>query len=240
VVAIYSTFLQRAYDQMLHDVCLEGHPVVFAMDRGGIVGEDGPTHHGLFDLTYLRSLPKMVVMAPKDENELRHMLRTALEHPGPIAVRYPRGYGLGVPLDDETRPLPIGKGEVLTSGNDVAILAVGATVTEALKAAKQLEDENISAIVVNSRFVKPLDTDLITRLAREITHILTVEENVLEGGFGSAVLECLAEANVTSCHIARLGIANTFVEHGSQKILRANYGVDAAAIVKAVKGMLNK
>jgi 1-deoxy-D-xylulose-5-phosphate synthase len=225
---------------MLHDVCLEAHPVVFAMDRGGIVGEDGPTHHGLFDLSYLRALPKMVVMAPKDENELRHMLRTALEHPGPIAVRYPRGYGLGVPLDDDTHPIPIGKGEVLTSGNDVAILAVGATVSEALKAAKQLEDENISATVVNSRFVKPLDTDLIARLGREMTSVLTVEENVLEGGFGSAVLECLAEANVTSCRIARLGIPDTFVEHGSQKILRANYGVDAAAIVKAVKEMVGE
>jgi 1-deoxy-D-xylulose-5-phosphate synthase len=240
VVAIYSTFLQRAYDQMLHDVCLEAHPVVFAMDRGGIVGEDGPTHHGLFDLSYLRSLPKMVVMAPKDENELRHMLRTALEHHGPIAVRYPRGYGLGVPLDDKMQPLPIGKGEILTSGNDVAILAVGATVSQALKAATQLEDENISVTVVNSRFVKPVDTDLITRLAREMSSILTVEENVLEGGFGSAVLECLAEANVTSCRIVRLGIPNTFVEHGSQKILRANYGVDATAIVKAVKEMLGK
>lgn len=240
VVAIYSTFLQRAYDQMLHDVCLEAHPVVFAMDRGGIVGEDGPTHHGLFDLSYLRSLPKMVVMAPKDENELRHMLRTAIEYPGPIAVRYPRGYGLGVHLDDETHPLPIGKAEVLTTGNDVAILAIGATVTEAVKAAKQLEAENISPTVVNSRFVKPLDTALITRLAKEMTFMLTVEENILEGGFGSAVLECLAAAGVTSCRIVRLGVPDTFVEHGSQKILRANYGVDAAAIVNAVKDMFDK
>jgi 1-deoxy-D-xylulose-5-phosphate synthase len=238
VVAIYSTFLQRAYDQLLHDVCLEGHPVVFAMDRGGIVGEDGPTHHGLFDLSYLRSLPKMVVMAPKDENELRHMLRTAIEHSGPIAVRYPRGYGLGVNLDDETQQLPIGKGEILTKGNDVAILAVGATVNEAIQAGKQLEAENISATVVNSRFVKPLDTDLISQLAREMSSILTVEENVLAGGFGSAILECLAAAGVTSCRIRRLGIPDTFVEHGSQKILRASYGVDAPAIVKAVKDMI--
>jgi 1-deoxy-D-xylulose-5-phosphate synthase len=240
VVAIYSTFLQRAYDQLLHDVCLEGHPVVFAMDRGGIVGEDGPTHHGLFDLSYLRTLPKMVIMAPKDENELRHMLRTALEHPGPIAMRYPRGYGFGVDLDDEIRSLPIGKGEILTTGNDVAILAVGATVGEALKAHKQLEAENISATVVNSRFVKPLDSDLIIRLAKDMTSILTVEENVLEGGFGSAVLECLAAAAVTSCRVLRLGIPDTFVEHGSQKILRAKYGLDAAAIVKAVKEMVDK
>jgi len=164
VVAIYSTFLQRAYDQILHDVCLEGHPVVFAMDRGGIVGEDGPTHHGLFDFSYLRSLPNMVVMAPKDENELRHMMGTAVQHSGPIAFRYPRGYGAGVPIDDEIRTLPIGKGEVLTKGNDVVILAIGVTVASALEAAKQLEDESISATVVNCRFVKPLDDALITRL----------------------------------------------------------------------------
>jgi 1-deoxy-D-xylulose-5-phosphate synthase len=238
VVAIYSTFLQRAYDQVLHDVCLEAHPVVFALDRGGIVGEDGPTHHGLFDLSYLRSLPNMVVMAPKDENELRHMLRTALEHSGPIAVRYPRGYGLGIPMDDETHTLPMGKGEVLTTGTDVAILAVGATVREAVEANKQLEAENISVTIVNSRFVKPLDTELITRLAREIPRIITVEENVLQGGFGSAVLECLADAGVTSCRVVRLGIPDKFVEHGSQKILRSNYGIDAPAIVKAVKDML--
>lgn len=238
VVAIYSTFLQRAYDQVLHDVCLEAHPVVFALDRGGIVGEDGPTHHGLFDLSYLRSLPNMVVMAPKDENELRHMLRTALEHSGPIAVRYPRGYGLGIPMDDEIHTLPMGKGEVLTTGTDVAILAVGATVREAVEANKQLEAENISVTIVNSRFVKPLDTELITRLAREIPRIITVEENVLQGGFGSAVLECLADAGVTSCRVVRLGIPDKFIEHGSQKILRSNYGIDAPAIVKAVKDML--
>ena len=179
VVAIYSTFLQRAYDQILHDVCLEGHPVVFAMDRGGIVGEDGPTHHGLFDLSYLRSLPNMVIMAPKDENELRHMLGTAVQHSGPIAFRYPRGDGAGVPIDDEIRTLPIGKGEVLTKGNDVVILAIGVTVALALEAAKQLEDESISATVVNCRFVKPLDDALITGLARQIPNIVTVEENVL-------------------------------------------------------------
>jgi len=238
VVAIYSTFLQRAYDQILHDVCLEAHPVVFALDRGGIVGEDGPTHHGLFDLSYLRSLPNMVVMAPKDENELRHMLRTALEHSGPIAVRYPRGYGLGIPLDDETHTLPMGKGEVLTTGTDVAILAVGATVREVVEANKQLEADNISATVVNSRFVKPLDTELIIRLAKEIPRIITVEENVMQGGFGSAVLECLADAGVTSCRVVRLGIRDKFVEHGSQKILRSNYGIDAPAIVKAVRDMV--
>jgi len=238
VVAIYSTFLQRAYDQILHDVCLEQHPVVFAIDRGGIVGEDGPTHHGLFDFSYLRSLPNMVVMAPKDENELRHMLMTALDHPGPIAFRYPRGYGTGIFTDNKIHTLPVGKGEVLTTGGDVLILAVGVTVTAALEARKQLEDQNISATVVNSRFVKPLDAELITRLAREIPFILTVEENVLQGGFGSAVLECLADARITSSPVVRLGISDTFVQHGSQQVLRSKYGIDTPAIVKAVRDML--
>ncbi|MBW1739543.1 MAG: 1-deoxy-D-xylulose-5-phosphate synthase [Deltaproteobacteria bacterium] len=238
VVAIYSTFLQRAYDQILHDVCLEKHPVVFAMDRGGIVGEDGPTHHGLFDFSYLRNLPNMVVMAPKDENELRHMLMTALEHPGPIAFRYPRGCGTGVSLDNEIHTLPIGKGEVLTTGADVLIVAIGVTVIAALEAQKQLKEQNISATVINSRFVKPLDAELITRFAKEIPYILTVEENVLHGGFGSAVLECLADAGVTARRVVRLGIPDAFVEHGSQEILRSKYGVDAPAIVKAVKDMV--
>ena len=238
VVAIYSTFLQRAYDQILHDVCLEAHPVVFAMDRGGIVGEDGPTHHGLFDLSYLRNLPNMVVMAPKDENELRHMLGTAVNHPGPIAFRYPRGCGVGVPLDDEIQALPIGKGEVLTMGADVAILAVGVTVTPALEAAKQLKDESISATVVNCRFVKPLDVELITRLATEIPFMVTVEENVLPGGFGSAVVECLMDAGIIDSRVVRLGIPDTYVEHGSQKTLRSKYGIDTSGIVKAVRDMV--
>jgi 1-deoxy-D-xylulose-5-phosphate synthase len=239
VVAIYSTFLQRAYDQILHDVCLEAHPVVFALDRGGIVGEDGPTHHGLFDLSYLRGLPNMTVMAPKDENELRQMLLTAIEHHGPIALRYPRGCGVGAPMEDKIHTLPIGKGEVLTHGTDVVILAIGTTVTTALEAAKQLEDENISVTVVNSRFVKPLDNELIVQLATEIPFILTVEENVLHGGFGSAVLECLADGGITDTRVLRLGIPDTFVEHGSQKVLRSKYGVDAAAIVSAVRDMVH-
>ncbi|NVL91126.1 MAG: 1-deoxy-D-xylulose-5-phosphate synthase [Desulfobacterales bacterium] len=239
VVAIYSTFLQRAYDQIVHDVCLEGHPVVFALDRGGIVGEDGSTHHGLFDFSYLRSFPNIVVMAPRNENELRHMMMTAIDHPGPVALRYPRGCGTGVSIDDEIRTLPMGKGEALTTGNDVLILAVGVTVKAAIEAGKQLKDQNISATVVNSRFVKPLDAALITRLAKEIPCILTVEENVLQGGFGSAVLECLADAGITADLVVRLGISDTFVEHGSQQVLRSKHGVDAPAIVKAVKDMVN-
>ena len=238
VVAIYSTFLQRAYDQILHDVCLEQHPVVFAIDRGGIVGEDGPTHHGLFDFSYLRHIPNMVVMAPKDENELRQMLMTALDHPGPVAFRYPRGFGTGVSIDHEIHTLPIGKGEVLTKGADVLILAIGGTVTPALEARKQLEDEDISATVVNSRFVKPLDIELITRLASDIPFILTVEENALQGGFGSAVIECLADACTPTTRVVRLGIPDAFVEHGSQEILRSKYGIDTPAIVKAVRDIV--
>ena len=240
VVAIYSTFLQRAYDQILHDVCLEAHPVVFAMDRGGIVGEDGPTHHGLFDLTYLRSLPNMVVMAPKDENELRRMLKTAVQHPGPIALRYPRGCGVGVPIEDEIALLPIGQAEVLTTGNDAVILAIGATVKPALEAAKVLKNENITVTVVNCRFVKPLDTALITQLAADISYILTVEENVLQGGFGSAVLECLADAHIRPKGLVRLGIADTFVEHGSQQVLRSKYGIDSATIVERLRQMVRQ
>ncbi len=238
VVAVYSTFLQRAYDQILHDVCLEQHPVVFAIDRGGIVGEDGPTHHGLFDFSYLRHIPNMVVMAPKDENELRQMLMTALDHPGPVAFRYPRGFGTGVSIDHEIHTLPIGKGEVLTKGADVLILAIGGTVTPALEARKQLEDEDISATVVNSRFVKPLDIELITRLASDIPFILTVEENALQGGFGSAVIECLADACTPTTRVVRLGIPDAFVEHGSQEILRSKYGIDTPAIVKAVRDIV--
>ena len=234
VVAIYSTFLQRAYDQILHDVCLEALPVIFAMDRGGIVGEDGPTHHGLFDLSFLRSLPNMTVMAPMDERELRHMLKTALDHSGPIAFRYPRGCGVGVPLEDEVRPLSMGKAEVLTTGGDVAILAIGITVTAALEAKRELEEAGISVTVVNSRFVKPLDKELICSLAKKMPLLVTVEENVLQGGFGAAVLECLSDEGVTGTPVLRLGIGDTFVEHGAQQILRGKYGIDGPGIAKAV------
>jgi 1-deoxy-D-xylulose-5-phosphate synthase len=238
VVAIYSTFLQRAYDQIIHDVCLESHPVVFALDRGGIVGEDGPTHHGLFDFSYLRSFPNMVVMAPKDENELQHMLKTSLEYSGPIAFRYPRGCGLGVPMDNEPRTLPIGKAEILTEGTDVVLFAIGATVVPAVEAAKCLEKKGISCTVVNSRFVKPIDKELVISLVRRIPMAVTIEENVIDGGFGSAVFECLADHGMTPKHLLRIGIRDTFVEHGSQQILRAKYGLDADGIEKAVEAMV--
>ncbi len=237
VVAIYSTFLQRAYDQILHDVCIESLPVVFAIDRGGIVGEDGTTHQGLFDFSFLRSIPNMVVMAPKDENELCAMLKTAINHPGPIALRYPRGKGSGVSIDPEWPLIPIGKGEILRNGDDVLIIAIGRTVVEALKAYEMLLEEGISATIFNSRFVKPLDTETICSLAKRIQHIITVEENVLQGGFGSAVLECLNDNSVTGYKLKRLGIPDTFVEHGPQSLLKSKYGVDAMAIVEACRKM---
>jgi 1-deoxy-D-xylulose-5-phosphate synthase len=237
VVAIYSTFLQRAYDQILHDVCLESLPVVFALDRGGIVGEDGATHHGLFDLSYLRSLPNMVIMAPKDENELRSMLYTAISHNGPVAVRYPRGIGVGVDLDKDFNLLPIGRAEVLTQGSDVLILAIGRSVCDALEAEARLRKKGIFATVVNSRFVKPLDVALFSELAVKIPRIVTVEENMRQGGFGSAILECLSDEDIT-IHIKRIGIEDTFVEHGPQNLLRQKYHIDSTAIVKAAEKLV--
>ncbi|MEW5910351.1 MAG: 1-deoxy-D-xylulose-5-phosphate synthase [Thermodesulfobacteriota bacterium] len=239
VVAIYSTFLQRAYDQILHDICLEALPVVFAIDRGGIVGEDGSTHHGLFDLSYLRSLPNMVVMAPKDENELCRMLATSIEYNGPIAFRYPRGTGVGVKIDPLHPAIPIGKGEVLKEGKDLLILAVGRAVQDALQAWDELEKEKIHATVVNARFIKPLDKELIHSLAGKIGKIITVEENVLAGGFGSAVLESLSDAKISGVRVDRIGIPDTFVEHGSQQVLRARYGIDAQAIIRSAKQMIH-
>jgi 1-deoxy-D-xylulose-5-phosphate synthase len=238
VVAIYSTFLQRAYDQILHDVCLEALPVVFAVDRGGIVGEDGATHNGVFDLSYLRSLPNMVLMAPKDENELVRMLTTSLAHKGPVAVRYPRGDVEGVKTEKRDFPLPIGKGEVLQRGSDVLILAIGRSVNDALIAHAMLAEQGISATVVNCRFVKPLDVDLIGALAREIPRIITVEENVRQGGFGSAVMECLCDQRTTGFHMECIGIPDIFVEHGPQKMLRSKYGIDALSIVNAAKRLM--
>ena len=238
VTAIYSTFLQRAYDQVFHDVCLQNLPVVFALDRGGVVGDDGPTHHGVFDLSYLRHLPGMTLMAPKDENELRHMLKTAVSHDGPIALRYPRGAGYGIPLDQELREIPIGTGETLAEGDDVAIIAIGITVLPALEAARTLAEKGIRATVINARFVKPLDRDLILRAARRTGCIITAEENALPGGFGSAVLELLADEGMTGVRVKRLGIPDRFVEQGPQQQLRADLGIDAAGIAAATEAFL--
>jgi len=241
VVAIYSTFLQRAFDQIIHDVCIENLPVVFALDRGGIVGEDGPTHHGLFDISFLRSIPNMVVMAPKDENELRRMLATAVAHNGPIALRYPRGQAVGVDLDESIERISIGSAEVLERGDDVLILAIGSMVSEAQCAVEQLaENHDIQATVVNARFVKPLDRDLILPLVRDIGRVITVEENVVQGGFGSAILELLNDNGVCNVDVRRLGIDDAFVEHGPQRALRSRYQVDAAAIVETARAMKEK
>ncbi|MDM8539004.1 1-deoxy-D-xylulose-5-phosphate synthase, partial [Desulfobacterales bacterium HSG17] len=238
VVAIYSTFLQRAYDQILHDVCIESLPVVFAVDRGGIVGEDGATHHGLFDLSFLRNLPNMVVMAPKDENELRRMMVTALNHKGPVAFRYPRGKGEGVEIEKNITPVTVGKGEILKDGNDVLILAIGSSVPEALEAHSLLKESKIEATIVNCRFVKPLDNDLIRSLVKKIPKVITVEENVLQGGFGSAVLESLNDAGISGFKLHRVGIEDSFVEHGPQKLLRSKYNVDSQAIFQAAQKII--
>ncbi len=233
VVAIYSTFLQRAFDQILHDVCIDAHPVVFAIDRGGIVGEDGPTHHGLFDFSYLRCMPNMTIMAPKDENELARMLVTAVQHDGPIALRYSRDLGVGVQLDENPEPLEIGKAQVINQGDDLLIIAIGNSVAEAIKANTCLKEQGIFATIINARFVKPLDSDLIVELSIKIKKIIIVEEHVLDGGFGSAVLEMLADKGVTGFFLKRIGIKNIFVEHGPQNILRKDYEIDSDAIVTA-------
>jgi 1-deoxy-D-xylulose-5-phosphate synthase len=240
VATIYSTFLQRAYDQVLHDICIQKLPVVFALDRAGIVGEDGETHQGLFDLSYLRHLPNLVLMAPKDENELRDMLFTAVEHPGPVALRYPRGRGVGVAFSSTLNKVPVGKAEVLQEGEDLLILALGASVAPSLEAAKELAKQGFSATVVNARFVKPLDETLILTLAAKHGRVLTVEENVVAGGFGSAVLELLADKGLFGVAVTRLGIPDIFVEHGTQAILRQKYGLDAAGILKSALAVLEQ
>ena len=235
VVAIYSTFMQRAYDQVLHDVCLQKLPVVLALDRGGIVGDDGATHNGLFDFSYLRAIPNIVVMAPRDENELQHMLKTAVTCGGPASVRYPRGKGMGVPLDETLKALEIGKAEILLEGGDVAIFAIGYTVEPSLNAAKRLREEGIDATVVNCRFVKPLDKELLSRVASATGKVLTVEENVLAGGFGSAVLEMLEAKGLSGIEVKRLGIHDEFVEHASQAELRHRYGIDEDGILESAR-----
>ena len=238
VVAIYSTFLQRAYDQIFQDVCLQNNSVVFAVDRAGIVGEDGPTHQGLFDLSFLRQLPNLIVMAPKDGNELRSMLSMALKLDGPAAIRYPRGKVEGVEIDSGMNPIVLGKAEILREGHDLALFSIGNRVLPSLSAATLLAEKGIHATVVNSRFVKPLDEELICGLARKIRKIVTVEENVLAGGFGSAVLEILEKHNIKGNSIKRIGIPDKFVEHGPQNLLRKKYGLDDIGIFKVVLSFL--
>ncbi|MCG8401953.1 MAG: 1-deoxy-D-xylulose-5-phosphate synthase [Firmicutes bacterium] len=238
VVAIYSTFLQRAYDQVLHDVCLQNLPVVFAIDRAGLVGDDGPTHHGLFDFAYLRTVPNMTLMAPKDEDELRGMLITALRHQGPCAVRYPRGAGRGVPLDREPPVIPVGRAEVLSEGRDITFIAAGNCVSLAERAAQTLASAAIGASVINARFIKPLDAECILHYGRLTGKVITVEEHVLPGGFGSAIFELFNEHNAGSIELARLGVPDCFVEHGSREQLRAKYGLTVEHLVNRALKML--
>jgi len=241
VFAVYSTFLQRAYDQVFHDVCLQNLPVTFALDRGGVVGSDGPTHHGAFDLSYLRHLPNMTLMAPKDENELQHMLATAIALGGPAALRYPRGNGYGVPLDQTLATLPVGRAEVLREGGDGVLLALGTMVRPALEAAEQLKKEHgLGLAVVNARFVKPLDETLILELARTHGRIVTLEENALQGGFGTAVLELLEQHDLTGVPVLRLGYPDRYIPQGEQHELRAMLGLDTTGIASSVHGFISQ
>jgi 1-deoxy-D-xylulose-5-phosphate synthase len=240
VVAIYSTFLQRGYDQILHDVCLQNLHVVFALDRGGLVGADGPTHHGVFDFAYMRSIPNIAIMAPKDENELQHMLKTAVEHNGPISLRYPRGEGWGIPMDAQMRTLEIGKAELLRDGTDVVICGVGHTVTYALKAAQDLGALGIDAAVVNARFVKPLDRELLRQLLERIPNLITVEDHAIAGGFGSAILEFISEEGISHVRVKRLGVPDRFVPHGTQDELRKICGFDKDGITQATLQMVRR
>jgi 1-deoxy-D-xylulose-5-phosphate synthase len=232
IVAIYSTFLQRAFDQVLHDVCLPDLPVVFALDRSGIVGEDGKTHQGIFDLSYLNLMPNMIVSAPKDADELQHLLYTALKAKHPMAIRYPRGRGIDVPLASELHQLPIGKAEIMRQGADTIIIGIGSTVIPSLEAAEHLALRGIDAMVINARFAKPLDTGLILDVANRIKKMVIVEENVLSGGFGSAVLELLGKAAASEVKVKQLGIPDEFVTHGKQDLLRSLYHLDGAGIAK--------
>ena len=233
-VSIYSTFLQRAFDQVVHDICLQNLPVTIIADRAGIVGEDGKTHHGAFDISYLRCLPNAVLAAPMDENELQQLVYTAYRHQGPFAIRIARGAAVGTPLDDELQELPIGKGRVVREGGDVVIFALGKAVSAALQAAEQLEESGVSCGVVNPIFVKPLDVELLLGEVRRTRRVVTVEENVLAGGFGSAVLEALAEAGLEYTSVHRIGMPDSFIEHGTAADQRRQLNLDAAGITSKV------
>jgi 1-deoxy-D-xylulose-5-phosphate synthase len=237
VVAMYSTFLQRAFDQVVHDVATQNLPVSILIDRGGLVAEDGTTHHGAFDYAYLRHVPNMVVMAPKDENELQHMVKTCLSHEGPASVRYSRGSVWGVVMDAELKALPIGKGELLRDGEDVALIAIGITVLPALQAAERLAEQGISAAVVNARFVKPLDHALIAQVAGQVKCLMTVEEGCRLGGFGSAVLESLSEQGIMHLPTKVQGLPDKYIEQGPQDLLRVQYGLTADGIYEEAKAL---
>lgn len=242
VFAVYSTFLQRSFDQILHDVCLQNAHVVLCLDRAGIVGQDAPTHTGAYDLAYLRMMPNMVIASPKDENELQHLLFTAINHSGPFAIRYPRGRGVGVPLDEDLRTIPIGSGEVVyttdagivLAGKQVGILAIGSMVTASIQAAKLLEERGFSMTVFNARYVKPLDQEQILRIARRMDALFTVEEAVVIGGFGSAVLELLADESMNNVAFKMMGLPDKFIEHGTETEIRKRYGMTSEGIADEV------
>lgn len=239
VVAVYSTFLQRAYDSVLHDICMQDLHVTMCLDRAGIVGDDGFTHHGVFDYAYLRSMPRMTIMAPKDENELRQMLNTALQFNGPIAIRYPRGSGIGVDCEDELKELPIGKGELLREGTDVCLLAIGSMVQTALRTADALAANGIQAGVINLRFAKPLDEELIVQAAEKYGKLVTLEEGVLAGGVGSAVLELLNKAGLMQkVQVLNLGLPDEFVPHGDKKYLFRDLGLDTESIKEKITALV--
>jgi 1-deoxy-D-xylulose-5-phosphate synthase len=242
VCAIYSTFLQRAYDQIVHDVCLQKLNVVFAMDRAGLVGDDGPTHHGVFDIAYMRSLPNMVCMAPRDEAMLPAMLRTALTYDdGPIALRYPRGEGVGVPVPPpaEVRAIEIGRGEILREGSRVALIGYGTGVQKALEAADLLAEHDLSVTVADARFAKPIDIELMTRLAAEHELLVTVEEGVLAGGFGSAVWEELNDRGIEHPRIVRIGLPDRYVTHGKPALLHREVGFTGKAIAERISAEID-
>ena len=241
VAAIYSTFLQRAYDQIIHDVCLQNLNVVFCMDRAGLVGDDGPTHHGNYDVSYLRLVPNVVVMAPRDEAMLVHMLRTALLYDdGPIALRYPRGSGVGAEIPKEPVPLEIGRGEVLAEGEKVALLGYGTGVQMALGAAELLRDQGIEPTVCDARFAKPLDGELVAQLSSDHELLVTIEENVLAGGFGSAVLEQVCDFGASEAlpRLLRFGVPDRYVTHGKPDLLRDEVGLTPERIARDVAGAL--
>jgi 1-deoxy-D-xylulose-5-phosphate synthase len=240
IVAIYSTFLQRAFDQILHDVCLPDLPVIFALDRSGIVGEDGKTHQGIFDLSYLSLMPNMIVCAPKNESELQDLFYTALNTEHPVAIRYPRGRGTGAPLANELHQLPIGKAEIIKQGEDIVIIGIGSTVMPSLEAAETLALRGIDAMVINARFAKPLDKELLLDLASHTKRMVIVEENVLSGGFGAAVLELLEKAGASDVKVKRLGIPDEFVTHGKQDFLRSLYHLDAPGIAEECADFLTR
>lgn len=239
VAAIYSTFAQRAYDQLMHDVCLQNLPVTLCLDRAGLVGADGATHHGAFDLSYLRTMPGMVIMAPKDENELRHMLYTAVEYDGPSALRYPRGSGKGVHLDNEFKKIGIGKAELIKTGGKIGLLAIGTMVGTAVKVSEILASKNIECTVVNMRFVKPLDKEILLALADKMDLLVTLEENVLTGGFGSAVTEVLTDEG-SHISVLRLGLPDRFIEQGTQVELLEEVGLLPEQISQKIIDRMNK